>query len=272
MDNKKGEIDLRGLILVLVTAAWLAGILLNSWVLLPPLVLLIGAAIALVCVILLWHNDRGILLSLVALWLLLGAWRYAMASPAGDSQVISAFIGTNKLDVRGTVADEPTLEARSRLLTIDVNSVSTDNGSSWQDAHGRIKVVILGSFIDNPYGPNYGDAVELKGKLSAPPPHSTPDIFASMAFPGLAVDASGGNPIIAALFQLRITFATIIMQSLPQPMAALLIAILLSLVDCGFAIEPLWWYFGAPAGSGMRGLLLSLEIYIDIPQIILMSC
>ena len=228
VDSK--ERDLQGLILVVVTVAWLAGILLNYWMKLPPLILLIGAAVALVCVILLWRSDPGVLLSLLALWVLLGAWRCAIASPAGDPQAISVFIGTKKLDVRGSIANEPTLEARSRLLTIDVNGVSTDNGSSWQDAHGRIDVMILGSFIDNPYGPNYGDDVELKGRLEAPPPHRTPDIIASMAFPGLRVDANGGNPIIAAIFHLRITLATIILQSLPQPMAALLIAILLSLL------------------------------------------
>lgn len=227
--SKKGELDFHGLLLIVVTLAWLAGILLNAWLLLPSLILLLGAAIALIGVIVLWRSDLGILLSLVALWLMLGAWRYAIASPVGDPQAISVFIGTKKLDVRGTVADEPKLEERSRSLTVAVNSVSTDNGSSWQDAHGRIDVIIPGSFIDDPYGPNYGDDVELNGKLAAPPPGSTPDILASMVFPGLSVNASGGNPIIAALFQLRIKFATIIEQSLPQPLAALLIAIVLSL-------------------------------------------
>lgn len=235
IDSEKREIDLQGLILVAVTVAWLAGILLNYWMQLPPWILLIGAAGALVCVMLLWRSDPGVLLSLLALWVLLGAWRCAIASPVGDPQAISAFIGAKKLDVRGSIVSEPTLEARSRLLTVDVNGVSSDNGSSWQDAHGRIDVLILGSFIDNPYGPNYGDDVELKGKLEGPPPHSTPDILASMAFPRLSVDANGGNPIIAAIFHLRITLANIILQSLPQPMAALLIAILLSL-RCGLWI------------------------------------
>src|SRR6202023_1837265 len=111
------------------------------------------------------------------------------------------------LAVQGTVAAEPTLEPRSRLLSVDVNSVSTDNGSTWQDTDGRMDVTILGSSMDNPYGPNYGYSVELRGRLGAPAPHSTPDIFASMDFPALTVSANGGNPIIAALFQLRITLA-----------------------------------------------------------------
>jgi hypothetical protein len=130
MKGKKGDLDLHGLLLVVVTVAWLAGILLNAWVLLPSLILLIGAATALVCVILLWRSDLGIVLSLVVLWLMLGAWRYAIASPVGDPQAISAFIGgTKKLDVRGSVADEPKVEARSRLLSVAV--VTRDFAVHW---------------------------------------------------------------------------------------------------------------------------------------------
>lgn len=227
--SKKEAINLHGLILVVVTVAWLAGILLGCWAHVSAPVSLVGAAIALIGVIVLWCSDRGILLALIVLWFMLGAWRYAIVNPNGDPQAISAFIGPTKLEVRGSIADEPKLEARSRLLIVAVNGVSTDNGSSWQDAHGRIDVTIPGSVIDNPYGPNYGDDVELRGKLDLPPAHSTPDIFASMTFPALTVNASGGNPIIAALFQLRTKFAIIIEQSLPPPLAALLIAILLSL-------------------------------------------
>ncbi|HLH60606.1 MAG TPA: ComEC/Rec2 family competence protein [Ktedonobacteraceae bacterium] len=239
--SKKVEIDLHGLVLVVVAASWLAGIVLGDWINLPVWISLIGALASLICVILFWRSDRGLLLALITLWLMLGAWRYAIVSPVGDPQAISTFIGQKKLEVQGTVADEPTLEARSRLLTVAVSSVSTDSGSSWQDAHGQIDVMMLGSYIDNPYGPNYGDAVELKGKLDPPSPHSPPEIFASMAFPALTVNASGGNPIIAALFQLRTQFAIIIERSLPPPLAALLIAILLSLRTP--ALIPLIPYF-----------------------------
>jgi ComEC/Rec2-related protein len=88
---------------------------------------------------------------------------------------------------------------------------------------------MLGSIIDDPYGAHYGDTVNLQGNLLAPLPHSPPAIFASMNFPRLTVRQSGGNPIIGALYRLRTTLATIIERSLPQPMAALLIALVLSL-------------------------------------------
>jgi competence protein ComEC len=227
--HTKIQSDLRGFILIVVAVASMSGILLDSWLLLPQYVLLIGAAIALACVILSWHDNRWRLVSLVILWLLLGAWRFAIASPVGDPQSINAFIGASKLEVQGTIADDPKILDRSRLLLVAVNAISINNGSSWQDAHGQIEVQMLGAPLDNPYGPNYGDSVEMQGKVQPPFPHHSPEVLASLTFPRLNVVGSAGNPIIAAFFHLRLSLASIIEQSLPQPMAALLIAILLSL-------------------------------------------
>ena len=227
MQNKLTE--LYGLELVVVIGAWLTGILLESWVSLPAFALLVGACAALLWLIPLWRDSQARLIMFIILWLLLGAWRFAIASPTGDSQAISAFIGTGKVEVRGTVADEPKLAGRSRLLLIGVSSISKNGGTTWQDAHGQLEAQTLGGEIENPYGPNYGDNVELQGKLQAPTPHSSPAIFASMAFPRINVNSSGGNPIIAALYHLRTILATLISQSLPQPEASLLIALLLSL-------------------------------------------
>ena len=239
MQNKLTE--LYGLELVVVIAAWLAGILLESWVSLPAFALIAGACAALLWLIPLWRDSQARLIMFIILWLLLGAWRLAIASPTSDAQAISAFIGTGKVEVQGTVADEPKLAGRIRLLLIDVSSVSKNGGTTWQDAHGQLEAQTLGGEIENPYGPNYGDNVELQGKLQAPTPHSSPAIFASLAFPRINVKSSGGNPIIAALYHLRTILATLISQSLPQPEAALLIALLLSLRTP--ALKPLIPFF-----------------------------
>src|SRR5437764_6392063 len=119
--HTKLQSDLRGFILIVIAVAWMSGILLDSWLLLPQLALLIGAAIALVCVILFWRERTWMLVSLIILWLLLGAWRFAIASPIGDPQAVSAFIGARKIELRGTVADDPKILDRSRLLLVAVN-------------------------------------------------------------------------------------------------------------------------------------------------------
>jgi competence protein ComEC len=82
-----------------------------------------------------------------------------------------------------------------------------------------------------------------------------------MAFPIVSVSSTGGNPILVALFQLRVRFATIIQQALPQPEAALLIAILLGMKSP--AIKPLTNFFNETgtahliAPSGFKVTLLA---------------
>jgi len=226
----KIQSDLRRFILIVLAVAWLSGILLESWLPLPSTALLIGAAIALIGVILFWRDSTWMLVSLVMLWILLGAWRYAIASPIGDPHAINAFIGAGKVELRGTVADDPKSLERSSLLLVAVSSISVYGGSSWQDIHGQIEVQTSGASIDNPYGPHYGDNVEIQGKVQPPFPHHSPEVLASLTYPRLNIVGSAGNPIITALLHLRVTLASVITQSLPQPMAALLIAILLSLL------------------------------------------
>lgn len=222
-------IDLHGLTLVVVAAACLAGIFLASLIQISPVSLLIGIVPALIGVPLLWNDNRGRIILLVVFSLLLGAWRYTIASPLNDPQAISSFIGRGKVEVQGSVTDEPTIQGKSRVLLVSVTSISLNAGTDWQNADGKLEVRTLDSTIENPYGANYGDAVELQGTLQPQDQYTPAGVFANMSFPRLSVMSSGGNPILAALYHLRVMLATVIAQSLPQPEAAVLIAILLSL-------------------------------------------
>jgi len=234
--NTSPKVDLRGLGLVVITAAWLLGILISWWIslpplgiLVPPLGILIGAFAALLALIPLWRDNISRLVMFSMLWFLLGMWRLAIASPIGDPQAISSFIGSNKVQVQGSVSDEPKLQGKTRVLIIAVSSISIDNGTSWQSVHGQLEVQTLGGIIDDPYGANYGDSVALQGKLQPPSPYTPAGVFATMTFPRLSVQSNGGNPVIAALYSLRVKLANTIAQSLPQPEAALLVAVLLGL-------------------------------------------
>ena len=229
LDSQKSRLELSGVALVLVALAWLGGILLDAWALLPPVALLAASALCLLTAIFCWRRSQVRLIALAACLLLLGAWRYALASPIGDPTAISTFIGTKKLALTGSITDDPKLTAHSRLYIVSVSTISLDNGSTWQNAHGLVEVQVPGSTLDDPYAAHYGDSVDLQGNLQRPSPTSGPNIFASMSFPRLTINQSGGNPAIAALYRLRIYLATIITRLLPQPMAALLIAIVLSL-------------------------------------------
>lgn len=191
--KRRVVVDLRSWQLVAGVVAWLAGMLLASMIQLPSPIFLVLVGLALMCVILFWCNTNERAMMLLLLCALLGAWRYTLTLPAHDPQAISNFIGQRTVTLRGTVADEPKLQGRgqSRLLNITVNGTSLDQGTTWHNAHGQIAVVTRGTAIEDPYGANYGDTVELSGKLQAPPPHSTPNTLASMAFPRVQVVQAG---------------------------------------------------------------------------------
>ena len=243
MQQEQLEVNLQGLALVIGISAWLAGILIDSFLLVPAFVLLSGAAVALILIVLFWHDNQIRLFTCILLCLLLGAWRYSTVLPTNDPQALSASLGAS-LMVRGTVSDEPKLYGNTRLLLVIANGISRDNGTTWQNADGQLTVQIPGTLLEDPYGANYGSVVELQGKLLVPLPNSSPSVLASMFFPRIRVTDTAGNPILATLYSWRITLSDIIEQSLPQPEAALLVAILLGLRTP--SLRPLISAFNAP--------------------------
>ena len=100
---KTVEFDLRGMGLVVVVGAWLVGILISSWVMLPIPGLQMGACAALLMLIPLWRDPLSRIVMLSVLCLLLGMWRYTYASPINDPQAVSNFISTNKVEVQGAL-------------------------------------------------------------------------------------------------------------------------------------------------------------------------
>ncbi len=228
MQQEQKRVDLHGLALVAGVVAWSTGIFIDSLVALPSRALPIGAAITLVLILLLWHDRQSRLIACMLLCLFLGAWRYSLSSLANDPSALSPSKGVSVM-VRGTVSEEPKLYGKNHLLSVSDCSISWDKGTTWQDAHGQLTVQAPGTEIEDPYGANYGSVVELQGKLLPPLPHSTPNVLVSMFFPQIRVTATAGNPILAMLYSWRVTLSTIIEQVLPQPMAALLVAIVLGL-------------------------------------------
>ncbi len=256
--QKKLVFDLHGYALVAIAVAWLVGIWLASWLVQNTSMLAMqyipifnfsipfnsafaGIGIFGLLVIVFYQDRQMRFILLLVLCACLGALRYSLVWPSNNPHSITAFISPNSLEVLGSVVDEPLVEVRTRLMLIEASAVSTDGGNSWQEADGQIEVLTLDTALEDPYGANYGDNVELQGKLQSPSPlhlmciedaaetSGYPGIFTSMLFPHVSVMGPGGNPVLVFLYHLRATFATIIERALPQPAAALLIAIVLGL-------------------------------------------
>lgn len=259
--NGKSKLNLHGLFLVVLAVSWLAGIVLSSWFTLPQVCWLVATGLSLLASGIYWRKPTGRLLTLALLCLCLGAWRYTVVVPNNDPAAIHRLLNSGKLTLQGSIVDEPRLEQHSTLLAVSVQQVSRDQGNTWQEAHGIISVQILGATFDDAYGPRYGDSVQLTGQLTTPPAYDTPETQASMAFPQMTIISRGGNPLLVALYQLRTTLAGILAQALPQPFAAVLIAIFLSLRTP--ALKPLLFAFNVTgtahliAPSGFKVTLLA---------------
>ncbi|HEU5367241.1 MAG TPA: ComEC/Rec2 family competence protein, partial [Ktedonobacterales bacterium] len=240
--------DLRGVLLVALVAAWLAGILLGSLASLSfwPLLILAAGYGALALYVRQFgiplHLARWLTLSLLLLaCVALGAARLALASPAGDAAAVSAFIEHGPVEIQGTIGAEPDFRNRSMLLEVDASSLSLDDGHTWREVHGSVALDVPGT--NGPYAPEYGDMVEVQGLLEPvvgspvpvaskglQPATAPAGIFAAMTFPRLVIlERGGGNPLMAWLFALRQQLAQAISHALPEPEASLLIGILLGL-------------------------------------------
>ena len=221
--------ELRNFPLILISIAWLAGIVLAAARQLPPIILFgLMAAVILVTVFQWSHRERRLSL-LMLCFLCAGAWRYTLALPANDPQSIVKAIGPAVVNVNGNVSAEPRLSAHARILTVAVTEISPGTSYIWKPVHGTIEVVTNGTLLEDPYGANYGDSVTLYGKVAAPSAHTAATFQAVMDFPGISISSGSGNPLLTQLYHLRVRCATIITRTLPQPLAALLIAIVLGL-------------------------------------------
>ncbi len=173
----------------------------------------------------------GAPLRLVALGgalLLLGWARGLGALPALATDPLRSDYGPTA--VRGVVAEPATPGETSVSLRLDVAAV--ERGAGWEPADGLLLVRLPRTA---PY--DYGDALELRGTLTAPPDTPGSGYGAALRRQGVRgamdypmVTAWAGDeapPLPAALFALRRRLESAIQAALPEPHAALLVGIVL---------------------------------------------
>ena len=229
---------LRSFTLMGLAIAWQAGILLDSLLHASSFALMGSVIVTFLSLLLFYRDPQGRIAMLLVLCTLAGAWRYSSMLPDNDAQAISAFISSTPVSIQGTVADEPKLQGRLRVLIVEATTISQGtktHQANQMNVHGKVEVQILGANVEDSYGANYSDTIELQGKLQPPSPYTPPGVFASMLFPRVHVTSSGGDSLIGFLYHMRNRYATLILQVLPQPAAALLVAIVLGLRTPGLA-------------------------------------
>ncbi len=223
--------------LVLVTAAWLAGLIAaHHWMVpagIQPLSLLLLSLVPLV-LFLLWRSNRQMKLSTAcSLALLLGAWRYAIAIPdLKDPAIIAHYNDSGWITVEGVVRSYPDVRDASTHLHIGVDRIQLDGEE--RPVRGTVLATV-------PRAPQYkyGDRLRLSGLLETPPEFegfsyreylARKGIYSQMRRPRITPLESGqGSPLWAAMYALKDRARGFIARTVPEPEASLLQGILLGI-------------------------------------------
>jgi len=176
---------------------------------------------------------------LVAIMLVGGAWQYDATLPPAEPQGIASYnCPSDQHDdcdrplvrFRAVVSGEPDERGSSVRLRLSVREVSVDG--RWQETSG-------GVLMRAPLFPRfeYGDLLEVTGKLETPPASEDFDyrdylarhgVYSTIAYPKTSLLATGqGNPLWARLYDLRADLGSALADALPEPEASLAQGILL---------------------------------------------
>jgi|WetSurMetagenome_2_1015567.scaffolds.fasta_scaffold02496_5 competence protein ComEC len=177
-----------------------------------------------------WRKVSPLPLAVLLAALALGAWRYPVQTTFFSPDHIASQNDRGGITFSAVVTSLPTSNGKTTSFKADV----VPEGTGIAPSTGRIQVQTRpGTEI------RYGDLLRITGEPQTPPAEETfsyreylarQGIQTLVAFPKIEVMSHGhGNPLIAALYSLRLRGYTVINQILPQPQAALLNGILLGL-------------------------------------------
>ena len=228
--------------LLWLSAAFLTGIWLDSVSTIPkPVLFVIFILSALLAVLekrftarvhLLqsWRRISPLPFAVLLAALALGAWRYPVLTTSFSPDLIASQNDRGGITFSAVVTSLPTTNGKTTSFKADVVPGGTGTAPSSGRIQGQTRP---GTEV------KYGDLLRITGEPQTPPAEQTfsyreylarQGIQTLVAFPKIEVISTGhGNPLIAALYSLRLRGYTVINHVLPQPQAALLNGILLGL-------------------------------------------
>lgn len=200
-----------------------------------------GAAIFLAVNFVLFRQKIGTggrWLLLLAIFSLLGFWRYTLALPVNSPDKIWHY-NNQAVEITGLVSGEPEIKEKSQKLEIETTEVSACSRSA-NTAPCRSQTKVSGKILitANLYPAyNYGDRLKINCSLKAPEQFNDfaydrylarYDIYSLCSYPEIELLVSGqGNLFYQKIFSLKDKFRNILETGLPEPEASLAKAIVL---------------------------------------------
>ncbi|MGQ9627252.1 MAG: DNA internalization-related competence protein ComEC/Rec2 [Anaerolineae bacterium] len=218
------------MILVYIGIAWLIGIYLSSLFAPSPIVLASLGLLSL-AILFLGRKDRQLrLLSICALALLLGSWRYSLASHVPGEGDVDYYNDRGRVVIQGLVVGEP--DVRDRWTNLRLEAESLTSGEQERAVKGKV-LVRAARYPEY----RYGDRLKVEGSLEAPPVFqdfsyqdylARQGIYSMMYRPQITLLArERGHPFLAGLYAFKARAQEVIAQILPEPQGSLLTGILL---------------------------------------------
>ena len=260
--------------LLYVSSAWLAGILAGSIFFFPPWLLALPLP---VIPLLFLMPARRRSLALLAMCLLAfpgGALVYQSSQQPLNSTQAQYYNDTGSIVLEGIVDDQPEDRGASVQFKFSARNISVADNTSPVKGNVLVRLPFYRSF-------QYGDMLQLSGKLETPPQFDDFDyrgylenrgIYSVMNYPAASVIGTDkGIPPLAWIYSLRNSLSNSLSVCLPEPQSSLARAILLGLRgSLPFDLVQSFYMTGTThliAISGMNltillGMVLALSIWI----------
>ena len=223
------------MLLIVLSIAWLVGIVFADLLHLPLWPLLAGALVWAVLAIPAGRVPHGRIVMLALCAACLGGARLAVAEVQPTPRSVWQLNGVGELTIDGVVVEDPQRSEDGQRVLIDVRRVLHENNV--RPAEGLV-LVTLPAYPER----SYGDVLRLTGALKAPRgPKREGDfdyraylarkhIFSLMqpnATRQVAKDQA--NPVLGVLLSLRDRAKHVLMRELPEPQSSLAVGILLGI-------------------------------------------
>ena len=217
--------------LAVLALAWLLGIAAAAFTGANPAATLAAAALLAITSFVLRPRPATLLLVAAGAGVIfLAAWRYESTLPPDPPTGIARYNDGPAVRFRAIIDSEPDDRGTSRLYHLQVRETFID--SRWQPDSGGI---LMRASAFPQY--EYGDLLEIEGKLETPPRFQDFDyreyllrrgIGSLAAYPEVELlDTGQGNPLRAALIGARERLSASLADALPEPEASLATGILL---------------------------------------------
>jgi len=211
-------------LLIYLSSAWVAGILLGLILDLPLVLISAGLIPLLLQFIIRRYRKTLIIVGLCFIVFFGGATCYQSSLPTENDSDLRFYNDQSTVEIKGLVERDP--EHRDRITHLRLSARELKLGGEWRNAAGTALL-----FVPRYPDYSYGDFLLVTGKLETPPRFDTFDyrdylsrqeIYSTMLYPKIElIDTSRGFPPLEWVYQLRKGLSKTIAEVLPEPQASL---------------------------------------------------